>query len=180
MSRTFLAFLPSLALALRPTLPARAAAPTPRSVVQLKLPASVDALLDPQVDRAATEPLWKAFRAVYRSEDAAVEALTKNEAVILPFINRPENIKASWAAIKDKFDPDEAAEIVRRNPGILANRPGDLESSSVGEIRASMKFVTLLDGVPPSIRAVIPTITGVTIVGLIAKRVLECQGGICG
>ena len=79
-----------------------------------------------------------------------------------------------------KFDADEAYDIVTRNPGILANKPGDLENSSVGAIRGSMALVTALDGVPEQIRFAIPTLTGLTIVGLIGSRLAECAGGTCG
>lgn len=181
-----LSLLPALSLAWRPPLSVPARPPlsvSARSVavrMMAKLPARVDALIDPQVDRPATAPIWAAFRKVYKTEDDAVAALERNGAVILPFINTPENIRVSWKAIQDKFDPDEAYDIVRRNPGILANKPGDLENSSVGAIRGSMALVTALDGVPEQIRFAIPTLTGLTIVGLIGSRLAECAGGTCG
>ena len=171
--------LPALSLAWRPALSVPARRPVAVRMMA-KLPARVDALVDPQVDRPATAPIWAAFRKVYRTEDDAVAALERNGAVILPFINTPENIRVSWKAIQDKFDADEAYDIVTRNPGILANRPGDLENSSVGAIRGSMALVTALDGVPEQIRFAIPTLTGLTIVGLIGSRLAECSGGTCG
>ena len=171
--------LPTLSLAWRPALSVPARQPVAVRMMA-KLPARVDALIDPQVDRPATAPIWAAFRKVYRTEDDAVAALERNGAVILPFINTPENIRVSWKAIQDKFDADEAYDIVTKNPGILANKAGDLRSSSAGEIRSSMQFVTAFDDVPKEIRTLIPPATAILIVTSIATRLYQCQGGVCG
>ena len=250
-----------------------------------KLPVQIEALLEPTVDRAATVPMWKAFRKVYGSEkaaiwltrtsqgppyctyglrvpascvlyvrvpctvaiQAAIAAAEKNVIPILSFINTEANIRENWQVLQEKFDKDEASawlplerwcwpppshlalthglppppsvdgaltgfrptgvdnaatqgstlsprawalrphtchtlagDIVTKNPGILANKAGDLRSSSPGEIRSSMAFVTAFDDVPPEIRALIPPATAIFIVTSIATRIYQCQGGICG
>jgi hypothetical protein len=61
-----------------------------------KLPAEIEALLEPSVDRKATVPMWKAFRKVYGSDAAAIAAAEKNVIPILSFINTEENIKENW------------------------------------------------------------------------------------
>ena len=80
----------------------------------------------------------------------------------------------------EKFPKDEAYDIVTKNPGILANKAGDLRSSSAGEIRSSMQFVTAFDDVPKEIRTLIPPATAILIVTSIATRLYQCQGGVCG
>ena len=145
-----------------------------------KLPAEIEALLEPSVDRKATVPMWKAFRKVYGSDAAAIAAAEKNVIPILSFINTEANIKENWQVLQEKFDKDEAKDIVTRNPGILANKAGDLRTSSPGEIRSSMAFVTAFDDVPPGIRKLIPPFTAIFIVTSIATRIYQCQGGICG
>ena len=73
-----------------------------------------------------------------------------------------------------------AEDIITRNPGILANKSGDLKSSSPGEIRSSMAFVTAFDGVPKEIRTLIPPATAIFLITSIGTRIYQCQGGICG
>merc|ERR1740124_722283 len=74
---------------------------------------------------AATVPMWKAFRKVYGSEKAAIAAAEKNVIPILSFINTEANIRENWQVLQEKFDKDEARDIVTKNPGILANKAGD-------------------------------------------------------
>ena len=144
------------------------------------LPAKIEALLEPTVDRKATVPMWKAFRQVYRSEAEAIAAAEKNVIPILSFINTESNIRENWKVLQEKFPKDEAYDIVTKNPGILANKAGDLRSSSAGEIRSSMQFVTAFDDVPKEIRTLIPPATAILIVTSIATRLYQCQGGVCG
>ena len=61
-----------------------------------QLPAEIEALLEPSVDRKATVPMWKAFRKVYGSDAAAIAAAEKNVIPILSFINTEENIRENW------------------------------------------------------------------------------------
>ena len=73
-----------------------------------KLPAEIEALLEPSVDRKATVPMWNAFRKVYGSDTAAIAAAEKNVIPILSFINTEANIKENWQVLQEKFDRDEA------------------------------------------------------------------------
>ena len=61
-----------------------------------QLPAEIESLLEPSVDRKATVPMWKAFRKVYGSDAAAIAAAEKNVIPILSFINTEENIRENW------------------------------------------------------------------------------------
>lgn len=77
----------------------------PRSAVRMSaLPPAVSKLLPPQAEEddeilAAIVPLWEALAEVYPSEAAAVAAVRKNVAVILPYMNQPTNIEGSWDVI---------------------------------------------------------------------------------
>lgn len=71
-------------------------------------------------------------------------------------------------------------EIIKANPGILANKPGQLARSSQGEVRLSINLVSSVDSIPEPLRLALPPVTGVVLVTLIAKRLAECAGGICG
>ena len=71
-------------------------------------------------------------------------------------------------------------EIIKANPGILANKPGQLARSSQGEVRLSINLVSSVDSIPEPLRLALPPVTGVVLVAVIAKRLAECSGGICG
>jgi len=148
----------------------------------MALPAGVKELLDPGVKPSTVEPLWKEFRKCYPNEGAAIAAAQRNSAVILPFINTPDNIRFCYQVLCDElgFDTQERLDIITKNPGVLGNKPGELARSSQGEVRFSMGIVTFFDGVPKPIRELIPPTTAVLIVTVITKRLLECWGGVCG
>jgi hypothetical protein len=146
-----------------------------------KVPPAVDALLDPAVVRSDVEPLWREFRACYPSEAAAVAAAEQNEAVVLlPFLNTPSNIEGCWRVLNSLFSEEEALQIITDNPGILTNLPGQLRRSSVREIRASVGLVQAVSTIPKGVRSLIPTFTAVTSIALIAKRLADCAGQVCG
>ena len=145
------------------------------------LPEEVAADLDPTVSPSEVLPLWRELRKCYPSERAAIDAALKQPLVLLPFINTKDNIRFCFQVLGELgFTDSERLEIITKNPGVLANRPGELASTSPGEILTSVKVVTAVDSIPEPIRRVIPTVTAVTIVALIAKRLSECAGGICG
>ena len=147
----------------------------------MALPTAVKDLLDPGVAPASVQPLWKEFRKCFPSEKAATAAASRNVAVLLPFINTPDNIRFCWQVLSELgFSDEEKLEIVTKNPGVLGNQPGQLARSSQGEVRFSMQLVTLFDGIPEPIRFTIPPVTGILIVTVIAKRLSDCAGGICG
>jgi hypothetical protein len=99
----------------------------------------------------ATEANWVALRACFPSEEASVEALQANLAVILPYgadtpvsgfielgmaVNRTDNIAGSFAVLREKFDGDEYAvlEAITRNPGVLGCAPEQLAKASAADI----------------------------------------------
>ena len=146
-----------------------------------KLPAEVAATLDPGVPTKDVEPLWRELRKCYPTERAAIDAACKQPLVLLPFINRAENIKFCFQVLREiGFDDAERLEVITRNPGILANKPYDLSLSSMDDVRRSISAMEAIDRIPEPIRLAIPTVTVLLIVGVIAKRLSDCAGGICG
>ena len=151
------------------------------SALSSKLPPAVDALLDPAITRSDVEPLWREFRACYPTEAAAIAAAERNEAIVLlPFVNRASNIEGCWRVLNQLFAEDEALELITKNPGILTNIPGQLRRTSVAEIRGSVGLVEAVGAIPKGVRSQIPVVTAITIVALIAKRLNDCAGQICG
>ena len=147
-----------------------------------KVPSAVAELIDPAVEISDVAPLWKQFRSCYPSEQQAVEAARRNTAVILPFINTADNIRFNRMILRDEigFTDAEVLDIITRNPGILGNQPGQQARASKSEVLFSLQTVGLFDAIPAPVRAVIPALTAVSIVAVIAKRLLDCAGGICG
>ena len=126
-------------------------------------------------------PLWRELRKCYPSERAALDAAKKQPLIVLPFFNTAENIRLCNQILREQgFSEAERVDIVVTNPGVLANKPYDLANSSPDEIRDSVKFVARVESIPEPIRLAIPSVTAVTIVAFIAKRLSECAGGTCG
>ena len=146
-----------------------------------KLPAQIAAGLDDQVPPSAVLPLWKELRKCYPNEEQALRAAEKQPLVLLPFINTPDNIRFCFQVLGELgFSDEERLDIITRNPGVLANKPGELSLTSPGEIRFSLAVIDAVEAVPAPLRKVIPSVTGVSIIYFIAKRLEECAGGVCG
>ena len=145
------------------------------------LPAEIEADLSPTMSPAKVLPLWKELRKCYPSESEAIAAAKKQPLVILPFINTADNIRFNYEVLCSEvgFTREERLDIITRNPGVLANKPGELARTSKGEVRFSVDVVTAVDGIPEEVRFAIPTFTAVALVALLAKRFAECAGGIC-
>ena len=147
-----------------------------------KLPAEIQEFVDPSISTAEVLPLWKEFRACYQSEAAAIAAAKKQPLVILPFFNKAENIRLCWRILSEEigFSDAERREIVTSYPGVLANKPYELATSSMDEVRFSVRLASAVDSVPEEVRFAVPTVTTLAIVGLIAKRLSDCAGQTCG
>ena len=126
-------------------------------------------------------PLWREFRKCYPSEQLAIAAARKNIVVLMPFINTASNIRFNKMVLADElgFSEAEILDLITKNPGILGNVPYQLAASSKSEVVFSAKFVSLFDALPTWVQAAIPVLTGVSIVAVIAKRLIECKG-TCG
>ena len=98
--------------------------------------------------------IWKAMVKVYGSREKAQAACQKNSQVYLPYINTPECIVGAHGALVTLFGKEGAAEIIRKNPGVLACNPKTLaevrpphgahpnpDSSAASTPRASFNFL---------------------------------------
>ena len=97
--------------------------------VRAMLPAV--ALQDP-----AVLPLWRALRECYPSEDAAIDAVKNNKALLLPWASSTDNIRGSYRVLVDVLaNKDEVSKVLTQNPGVLGCDPDRLQLSSADEIR---------------------------------------------
>ena len=123
--------------------------------------------------------IWFAFEKVYGSRDKALAASRKNSQVLLPFINSPETILGAHAALISIFGKAGAADIIEKNPGVLACDPQSLAKTSADEIRNAANFVATFDLLPENVKQGIPFFTWILLVGGIGSRLVACSGGAC-
>ena len=89
--------------------------------------------------------LWKEFRACYATEALAIDAATKNAAVLQPQLNSPTKIKGTYALLKRRFGQKGAADIIQRNPGVLVCTPASMEKQSDEDILKAVELVEFLE-----------------------------------
>lgn len=77
------------------------------------LPPAVNELLDPTISSKDVAPLWKEFRKCYPTEQQAVAAARRNTAVLLPFINTPDNIRFCWQVLAELGFDDAERECIQ-------------------------------------------------------------------
>ena len=105
----------------------------------MKLPARVIELLPQRAlaDPKAVAPLWRATRACYPNEDAAIDAIKLNKALLLPWVSSKESIEGSFRVLCETLGSrDEAVKVVTLNPGVLGCDPKRLSLSSADEIKS--------------------------------------------
>ena len=153
------------------------------SSASLPLPDEIEAMLSEDTPRPLTEIMWAAFRSCYPDDDAAIAAAERNTGVILPYLNRPSNIYGSFEVLKETFGDEGAAEVVRKNPGILTCDPRALAGAEPDQIRQAANFVDFVEslGVPLVVRNNLDKITVLVLGGLVYKRIaIDCAGASCG
>ncbi|KAL1529697.1 hypothetical protein AB1Y20_000636 [Prymnesium parvum] len=124
--------------------------------------------------------IWNAMVRVYGSREDALAAVRRNQQVILPYMNTPECIIGAHAALVTIFGKEGAAEIIRKNPGVLACNPTSLAKTPAKEIENAANFVVWFDGLPSVVKEGIPFFTFLGLVGIIAGRIIVCKSGQCG
>jgi hypothetical protein len=87
------------------------------------------------------EILWKAFKQCYANEALAIEAVSKNSAVLQPQYNSPRKIKGTYALLQKRFGKAGATDIITRNPGILICSPEGMEKQSDEDIMKGVELV---------------------------------------
>ena len=99
------------------------------------------------------EILWKTFKGCYSSEKLALEAVTKNAAVLQPQLNSPTKIKGTYKLLCDRFGKKGAADIIQRNPGVLVCTPPGMAKQSDEDILKAVELVEFLDANKGPIKA---------------------------
>ena len=97
------------------------------------LPPSIEALLvddDLKESRPGVRILYNRVLHVYPNEDAALEAIARNSALVLPYLNKPFHIDGSWQVLTEKMSEAEALEVITKNPGVLTSNPIGLRGAS--------------------------------------------------
>ena len=99
-----------------------------------------------------SEANWKAVLSCFPTEEAALEAVKSNSALIVPYGydagNRASNIVGSYQVLQDKLDDEaEVLEVITKNPGVLGCVPSALEAASARDIRLGAGFAKGVDTV---------------------------------
>ena len=128
------------------------------------------------------DAIWSSFEGAFGSRAAALEASRRNSQVLLPFINSPEVITGANKALIGIGGKQWAAEIIRKNPGVLACNPASLALTSKSDIEGAANLVATIDTLPPNIKSGIPFLTLLAIVGTVGTRLVQCGSaeGVCG
>jgi len=71
-------------------------------------------------------------------------------------------------------------EVMRQNPGILACSPAMLATAKPEDVRRAAVAIDFWNGLPMPLKYAIPLTTFAAFCALIAKRIIDCQGQICG
>jgi hypothetical protein len=142
-------------------------------VDETTLPPQVEALLVDDTlkrSRPAVGTLWAQLLSVYPNEAAALEAIERNSAIVLPYLNRPDFILGSWKVINSMMSPDEALEVITKNPGVLACNPVALSKSDAATIKGAASGVDAVEAVPVAARWAGTALALAAVVGLVAAN----------
>jgi len=118
----------------------------------LELPDEVEGVLtneELRESRPGVKLLWAQLLEVYPSEADAKEAVRRNSAIVLPYLNRPYHIEGSWRVLNEIMSEAEALEVITKNPGILACNPSGLKTSSKAAVQTMAGVVDVVDGLWP-------------------------------
>lgn len=118
----------------------------------ITLPSEVETLLindELRKSRPGVCLLWAQLLSVYPTEAAAKEAVVRNSAIVLPYLNRPFHIDGSWEVLKTMMSEEEALEVITKNPGILACIPAALKTSNKLAVLTTARAVDTVDNLWP-------------------------------
>jgi len=108
------------------------------------LPPQVEALLvddELKASRGGVRILWLELLKVYPTEAAALQAVSRNSAIVLPYLNRPNFIAGNWRVLNDMMREEEALEVITNNPGVLASNPAGLNLQNANVIKSTARAV---------------------------------------
>lgn len=118
----------------------------------ITLPEEVETLLindELRKSRPGVCLLWAQLLSVYPSEAAAKQAVDRNSAIVLPYLNRPFHIDGSWEVLKTMMSEEEALEVITKNPGILACNPAALKTSNKVAVQTTARAVDTVENLWP-------------------------------
>jgi len=157
-------------------LAARAASPRVEWRDVDPLPAQIEALLVDDTLRATrpgTRILWGRLKTIYPSEEAALNAVKRNSALVLPYLNRPYNIDGSWKVLLGMMSEEEALDVVTKNPGVLASNPQGLAGSNAAAIKQAAGVVDVVEAVPVPLRFGASAAVTVAVVALVGSKYVD-------
>lgn len=122
---------------------------------------------------------WRAVCKVYGNDGEALDAVRRNQQVLQPFVTRASGIEGVYKVLVDMFGKAEAAELIRKNPGVLTCNPKSLAETSPEEIVKAANFVVWFDALPTGVKDAIPFLTALGLAGIVGGRIIACGGGQC-
>ena len=125
-----------------------------RAAVVMQVPEEVESLLPilKKADLRKAEANWEALRPCYATEEAAIEAVRKLVAIVLPYgancEQRVQCITGSYKVLQDKLEDEaEVQLIIAKNPGVLGCVPAQLETASADDVRRAASVADGFDNV---------------------------------
>jgi len=112
-----------------------------------------DLLVDDELkaSRPGVRILWLELLKVYPTEEAALAAVQRNSAIVLPYLNRPNFIPGNWKVLKGMMSEQEALEVITKNPGVLASNPAGLTLANANVVKNAARAVDATEGFLESI-----------------------------
>jgi len=88
------------------------------------------------------DPIWRALRQCYGSEELALQAVSENPQILNPSYSRPERIQASKACLVEIMGEADTLEVMLKNPAVLQCGSA-LAGAQASEIKgfATLRFV---------------------------------------
>ena len=143
------------------------------------LPPELEALLVDDTlksQRPQVRLLWSKVLDIYPSDAAALAAVQRNSALVLPYLNRPGNIVGSWQVINQLMGPDDALEVVTQNPGVLCTNPQLLARSNEADIKRAAGVVDAVEALPMPARYALAAGASAAAVWIVAGAALQGKG----
>ena len=114
---------------------------------------------------------------VYRGEEAALAAVKRNSAIVLPYLCKPAFIDGSWAVLQSMMSEEEAREVITKNPGVLASNPAFLQRSNADEIKRAAGVVDVVEALPMAARYGIVVALSAAATAIVAGGALDVKMG---
>jgi len=157
----------------------------PFVTMQFGVPPEIAAALKP----AAGDPnawttkdvaeIWKAFERVYGNREKALAAARKNTQVLLPFLNDGRNIAGAYTVLVEMLGATVAAEVVEKNPGVLACSASSLKETSSQSIVNAANAVAFIDSIPIEILKPLRASIFPIFAALLGARIVQCGDSAC-